>query len=277
MRHRKTTSISLSPATPRHWISRVSLVFLLGAGGVLLAMSKQNSAMSEKLRLSLMDAAAPVMEVAASPLTALSQAQAWFSEMADLRAQNARLREENRQLLQWQSTAKSMESENASLRALLHVPTPRKNSFISARIVSDLSGPYRHSALLGAGTAQGVQKDQAVLNERGLLGRIVEAGERSARVLLLTDLNSRVPVMLEGSRQKAILAGANDGLPTLAYLPADATVGIGDRVITSGDGGVFPQGVPVGVVEAVADGHVTVQLFADPSRAEFVSVMDYAL
>lgn len=274
---RKTGPVGLAPVAPRHWFFRASMLMLLTVSAALIVMSRSGNPAAQRLRESLMDASAPVLAAAASPMNAVAGVGEWFGELARLRAENIALKNENRELLQWQSAAKAMEAENASLKELMHVVASRKSNYITARIVSDLGGPYVHSALLAGGAEQGIRKDQPVINERGLIGRVIETGKTSARVLLLSDMNSRVPVMMESSREKGILSGSSDGAPRLTYLPADTHIEAGERIVTSGDGGVFPQGIAVGIVESVEKNGIRVQLFADPGRAEFVSVVDYAL
>ena len=120
-----------------------------------------------------------------------------------------------------------------------------------------------------------MRKGQAVISADGLVGRIAEAGQRSSRVLLLTDLNSRIPVLLESSRYRAVLAGNNTDRPGIEFLPVDAQVSPGDRVVTSGHGGLFPPGQPIGVVSSVNDAVARVQPFIEWSRLEYVSVLRY--
>jgi rod shape-determining protein MreC len=157
---------------------------------------------------------------------------------------------------------------------MLHVVPARQQSFVTVRIVSDFSGPFVQAALVNGGASAGLKVDQAVITSDGLIGRIIEAGEHSARVLLLTDINSRIPVVTEKSREKSIMVGAGHDLPSLTYLAANSAVAVGERVVTSGDGGVFPAGIPVGVVVSVGNG-VKVQPLANAAKATFVSAVDY--
>jgi rod shape-determining protein MreC len=277
MASKKTGSLHLTAMPARHWFYRASVIMMMTFAAVMLMMSKTGNPAIVKLRTSIADIVAPVLAVAASPMNAVADIGAWFGEMADLHARNIALSNENRQLLQWQAVAKRMEAENASLRSLLNVVVAPNNRYITARIVSDLGGPYAHSALLGAGSEQGVAKDQAVINENGLIGRVIETGKTSARVLLLGDMNSRIPVMIEGSHEKGILAGSDGRLPVLTYLAKDSTIAVGDRIVTSGDGGVFPRGIAVGIVSLIEKDTIAVQLFADPAQAEYVSIVDYSL
>lgn len=261
----------------RQGLYRATLLLMVTSGVALMLMSKTNNPAVTRIRTTITDIAAPVLAVAASPMDALYNAGAWVGEMARLRQENLMLKNQNLQLLQWQSAARSMEAENKSLRSLLNVVPSPKSTFITARVVSDMGGPYVHSALINGGQSNGIAKDQAVVNESGLMGRIVDAGNSSARVLLLNDINSRVPVVGEHSHEKSILSGNNTGLPTLSYLAADSHIAVGERIVTSGDGGVFPPGIAVGVVTSVDKGMVQVQPFVEPSKVQYVSVIDYSM
>jgi rod shape-determining protein MreC len=265
------------PLPGRHWFYRATLLMLVTSGLALIVMSKAGNPAITKLRTSINDAVMPVLAVAASPFDVVHDAGVWMKEMVSLRAENISLKNQNVQLLQWQAAAKDLEEENRSLRELLNAVPSRKRSYITARVVSDLGGPYVHSALLNGGSEQGINKDQAVINESGLAGRVVDVGKTSARVLLLTDINSRVPVMAEKAHEKAILAGSNNDTLNLTYLTANSAIQEGDRLVTSGDGGVFPPGIPVGIVTSIEKGAVSVQPFVDPIKIEYVSILDYSL
>ncbi|HTB35995.1 MAG TPA: rod shape-determining protein MreC, partial [Reyranella sp.] len=123
----------------------------------------------------------------------------------------------------------------------------------------------------------GVAHGQAVVTGEGLAGRIAEVGDNSARVLFVTDVNSRLPVVVERTRERAILAGDNSPQLRLTLLQSVAGVQRGDRIITSGHGGSFPVGIPVGEVVETGEGGVRVKPFADFSRLEFVRVVDYGV
>lgn len=277
MASRRSRAAHISIIPTKQVIARAAQVMMVTVALALFMMSKTGNPAVNTLRQSLADGIAPVLEFSISPLETISNATAWLHEMAALRAENVALKNKNLQLMQWQSTARDLESENQALRALIHVVPPPKSTFITVHIVSDLGGPYVRAALLSGGTEQGVKKDQAVVNESGLVGRVVDAGKTSARVLLLSDINSRVPVMIERTHEKSILMGHNDGLPTLSYLPADHTAEVGERVVTSGDGGIFPAGIEVGVISSIDKGVIKVQPMVDPTRVDYVNVIDFSL
>ncbi|MGH6920845.1 MAG: rod shape-determining protein MreC, partial [Geminicoccaceae bacterium] len=145
-----------------------------------------------------------------------------------------------------------------------------------ARVVADAGGPFVHTVLVDAGTDQGVVKGMAAVNERGLVGRVIEVGRRSARVLLLTDFNSRVPVMVEPARDQAILAGDNSREPGLIFLPLNPRMAVGQRVVTSGRGGVLPPGLAVGRISAIDDRKIAVAPVVDWDRLEYVRLLEYS-
>ncbi|HTI84989.1 MAG TPA: rod shape-determining protein MreC, partial [Alphaproteobacteria bacterium] len=144
-------------------------------------------------------------------------------------------------------------------------------------VIGESGGPFARSVLINAGSSDGLSRGQAVVNGDGLVGRLTDVGDSAARVLLLTDLNSRVPVVIEETRERAILAGDNSDRPTLAYLPPDARITSGQRVVTSGNGGVLPPGLQIGTVSVGRDGVPRVQPFVNWSKIEFVRIVDFGL
>jgi len=260
----------------KQWFYRASLVMMLTFGVALVVMSKTNNPAIGKLRTNITDIVTPVLSVASSPMSAIHNFGTWIGEMARIREENIALKNENVALLAWQTKAKAMEAENQSLRELLKVVPTQKSSYITVRVVSDLGGPYIHSALVNGGKAAGIKKDQAAISDNGLLGRVVDVGDSSARILLLNDINSRVPVIAERTHEKSILVGNNSDAPTLSYLAGESKIRVGERVVTSGDGGIFPAGIPVGIVTSVHKGVVKVQPYVDTTKVEYVSVIDYS-
>lgn len=265
-------------ATPMRGVAqRFAYVGLVGAAFALMLLGKIDTVLVERVRAGVVDALAPIMDVASQPLDAIRQGIDEGQALLNVRAENARLRDQNRQLLRWQAAARKLEDENRQLRSLLHVKGQRAASFITARVIADTGGTFAHSLILNAGSSDGVRKGEAVMTGAGLVGRVQETGRRSARILLLTDLNSRIPVQVESTRTRAILAGNNTDRPRLIDLPPGSVVSPGERIVTSGDAGAFPPGLAVGTIASVSDNSIAVQPFVDRSRLEYVSVLDYGL
>ena len=251
-----------------------SVIFMLAAT-LLLTVSFVRPGVFGGIRNSVSDIASPVLSVLSEPFHQVATLTNSVTGLSELRAENAQLREENIRLREWYQTALMLESENQSLHALLNVKPDPTHRFITARVIGDSGNAFVKSAIVSAGQNDNVQKGQAVLSGDGLVGRIIEAGNNSARVLLLTDVNSHVPVMVEGSRQKAILSGLNTDLPLLKYLPADFDIKQDARIITSGNGGMFMPGLPIGTVQIGKDGQPYVKPYADISRVTHVRIVDY--
>lgn len=243
----------------------------------LMLLGKADTALVERLRTSATDSVAPILEVAARPATAVSGVISNIRELSGVREENSRLREENERLRRWQVAARRLEAENDALKDLLNfVPEP-SSTFVTGRVVADTGGAFAQSLLITVGQKDGVHKGQAVVSGDGLVGRIAEAGQRASRVLLVTDINSRIPVTVGNSRQRAILVGDNSPQPRLMFLKAPQTVAPGDRVMTSGDAGAFPPGLAVGVIAVVADADVRIEPYVQRERLDYVRSIDYGL
>jgi rod shape-determining protein MreC len=261
----------------RGHVGRFAFGLLVGASILLMVLDHLGNPMVEALRVRVVDGVLPLLDAIARPVAAVRDASQGVDRFVAVWQENSRLHEENARLLQWQDTARRLAEENEALRAVAHVVPEPRSRFVTARVVATSGGAFVRTLLIAAGGEDGVVKGQAVIAPEGLVGRIVEVGKRTARVLLLTDLNSRVPVRLEASRDSAILAGDNSDLLRLQFLPEEAEIEVDDRVVTSGEGGLIPPGVPAGVVASWADGVATVSPLVDPQRLEFVTVLDYAV
>jgi len=256
---------------------RFAFVALIVLSIALLFLGKANIGVIEGLRTTTTDVMTPVLATISQPVDAFNSAVNKVQKLTDIVEENARLREENARLLKWQAVGRALSQENENYRQLLNALSDPLVLPITARVVGDSGGPFVRTLLLNAGRDDGIRVGQAVVGPLGLVGRIAETGTRSSRALLLTDLNSRIPAVLEKSRHKGILVGDNSASPTLEFLPNNAIVVPGDRIVTSGDGGMLPAGRPIGIVASVTERAIRVQTFTDWSRLEYVSVLRYDL
>ena len=265
----------IRPSIPmRESLARLTLPSLALAGVGVLLLGRADAPLAERARMALADVLTPAFAVVELPLAAARSVADALRDLRSLRADNARLQAENAQLLRWQAAAVTLDAENAMLKELLHwVPDPAATS-VTARVVADAGGVYARAVLLPIGRSQGVTKGQVALDGQGLVGRVTELGARSARVLLVTDLNSRIPVTLEGSRGHAILMGTNGPRPRLASWPEDAPPVEGERVVTSAEANAFPAGLPLGTVRYNA-GTPEVELAARLGHLDAVRLIDY--
>lgn len=242
----------------------------------LIALSKANSPLASRARSQVVDAFAPILAGVSQPIDVVSN---WLGAMAaasNLRDENARMLAEIERIRAVQIRVTQLEAENTILRKLLSAPVAIKGAHVVARVIADPGRGYVRSLLIGAGKRDGVRRGLAVVDARGLIGRVTEVGERSARVLLLLDINSRIPIRIERTRERAILAGNNSETPRLLYLSEVSQVQPGDRIVTSGHDGVLPPGLPVGLVSGIVGGIVRVRPLVKWGRIEFVRILSYS-
>lgn len=276
---KRNASISVAGlAVPfRIWGQRFAFLGLLALAFALMLLSKAETGALERARTAIVDATAPVLDVMSRPVEAGQAAAQSVESYFVVRAENIRLREENERLLRWMLMAQQLEVENATLRAQLDFVPEIAPRAITARVVADTGGAFFHSLLINAGARHFVQRGQAVVSHGGLVGRVAEVGDRSARVLLLTDLNSRIPAIVESTGDRVIVTGNNTPWPTLTYLASNSPVSAGDRVLTSGHGGVFPPGLVIGVVAEASETRVTIQPAVPLSQVSEARVLDYGV
>lgn len=253
--------------------SRFAFATLIAAAFGLMLLGKADVVMVERARVVVMDALAPVIEVMGRPAETVSDMMDNVRDLRFLRAENARLAIENERLERWQHVARRLEAENRALRALTNFVPPKAVDFVSARVIADAGGAFVRSVMVTGGRRHGVTPGNAAVSGEGLVGGLVEVGEEYSRVLLITDLNSQIPIVVERTRDPAVLAGDNTRAPRLIYLPQNAQVVPGDRIVTSGHGGVFPPGLAVGVVTTITDGAIRVTPFVDWERLEYVRIL----
>ena len=151
-----------------------------------------------------------------------------------------------------------------------------QKSPITAKVLSYPGRPYVKSILISSGKTEGVHLQQVVTDAHGLVGRVINVGHNVARILLATDLNSHTPVVLKGTKTQGILVGANDQALFLKYVK-EKFVHEGQVVETSGQGGVFPPGIPVGRVSKIENGTILVTLFSDVDHLSFVQLLSLSL
>lgn len=256
-------------------MSRASLVFLFVLGVALLLLGRTENFAVEASREIVLDFVMPVIRTVSSPFDFAGELADQVSSYADLRDKNARLQAQVDELKDWQARAREVEMKLARYQALLNVQPDPSIDYITGQIVADTGGPFVEAVLVDIGRDKGAASGDAVIDGDGIVGRIVGTGERASRVLLLTDLNSRVPVMIGAGEARAVLAGDNTRWPRIEYLSNNALVAAGARVMTSGDGGVIPAGLPVGTLVAMRDGSWRVELFSSEERLDYVRVLKY--
>lgn len=249
----------------------VGLLILLMFG--LFFLWRIDSPRVERFRSALVDRFVPSFHWAMAPVTWAVGVVDDFQSYARLYAQNQQLREELQQMKAWKEAALQLQQKNARLLDLNHVRLDPMLTHITGVVLADSGSPFRQSVLLNVGARDGIRDGWATMDGIGLVGRISGVGQKTSRVILLTDSNSRVPVTVQPSGQRAILSGDNSAIPPLDFLENSDEVRPGDQVVSSGDGGVFPAGLLVGSVVLGTDKRLRVDLAADYQRLEFLRVL----
>lgn len=254
-------------------VRRIVIGLALFVFFALFLLWRIDSPRVERFRAALVDRVVPSFEWALVPVSKGADIVEDFQSYGRIYEQNQELRRELQQMKAWKEAALQLEQENAKLRDLNNVRLDARLSYVTGVVLADSGSPFRQSVLLNVGARDGLVDGWAAMDGLGLVGRISGVGQRTARVILLTDSNSRIPVTIQPSGQTAILSGDNSIAPPLEFIENRELVRPGDRVLSSGDGGVFPDGLLVGEVVEGKDRRLRVRLSADYERLEFLRVL----
>ncbi|MGJ8597308.1 rod shape-determining protein MreC [Sulfitobacter sp.] len=227
----------------------------------------------ERFRAQVTDSLVPNLDWAMAPVTGTINLLRGYQSYQRLSEQNQELRSELRRMQTWKEAALQLEQENARLLDLNKVRLDPRLTYVTGVVLADSGSPFRQSVLLNVGARDGLVEGWATMDGIGLVGRISGVGDNTARVILLTDASSRIPAVIQPSGQRAIVAGDNSAAPPIDFLENPELVRPGDRVISSGDGGVFPAGLLIGQIAADPGGRLRVRLAADFERLEFLRVL----
>ena len=229
------------------------------------------------MRYSIMDVMTPVIGVLSRPVESASDAISEAQSLLKLRTENQQLKSENSRLRQWRQVGLWMQMENSALKDLMNYRVDRRAHYITTRVAANTGGAFLQNLVALAGSQDGVRRGLPVITGDGLVGRTTEVGQITSRILTLTDLNSRVPVIVGRDKLRAILKGRNSEMPELVYTGEAVGLSVGDEVFTSGRGGVFPTGLPVGIVAEILPQTIKVRLHVSSRDAQYVRILDYGL
>ena len=247
-------------------------VLILCLLGVFLVW-RIDSPRVERFRAAVTDRFVPNLTWAMAPVTGTINLLKDFESYQRLAQQNRELRSELRRMQAWKEAALQLEQENARLLDLNNVRLDPRLTYITGVVLADSGSPFRQSVLLNVGARDGLVDGWATMDGIGLVGRILGVADNTARVILLTDASSRIPAIIQPSGQRVIVSGDNSAAPLIDFLEDSDQVRPGHRVVSSGDGGVFPAGLLIGQVAVDPNGKQRVRLAADYQRLEFLRVL----
>jgi rod shape-determining protein MreC len=261
---------------PLVWTAAVVVVVALIASVLLILVDRRHDADADgygPVRAGIDAGAGPLNGIFAAPVRWAGAASDYFGGYFFAVSENRRLKKELEELLPWRDQAIALKNVNARYEAMLGLRTEPVVTLATARAVSESRGPFAKSFLLDAGSDKGIRIGNPVITEQGLVGRVVGVTGGVSRMLLLTDVASRTPVLIDRTDARALLTGDGSGNPKLEFVRGVGAVQAGDRVLTSGDGGGFPRGVPIGVAARGIDGSWRVKLFSDRGAIDYVRIM----
>ena len=257
--------------------STITLILAFFISGAFLFADRGSERLLSQTATGTEAGFAPALALLSTPLRAIENVFIGFQDRSRAVEENKALREELYALREDKQRAEIMEMKLASFEKILGadfgIDIPSKK--IVTRAVSEINGPFVRSALINAGVNKGIEKGHPVMTVHGLYGHVLRSGPYSARVLQLGDLNSRISVMSARSQARAILSGDNSDLPLLAFVEDRAAWREGDKVLSSGDGGILPQGLPIGDVTSNGSGQLVVALYTTGKPIDWVWVYPY--
>ena len=256
--------------------ARLPLIIVAALAVALILIGKAQSSLFDRARTHVMDWMEPALQASRVPVDTTTRWVGSIGAIFSVYQENLRLKDENARLRQWHNTALVLDDRVKRYQLLLHaVPDPALSSVV-ARVIGRASHAFRQTMILDAGKSGGVKPGQAVVDARGMIGRIFLTGERTSWVILLTDMDSRIPVTIAPENAQAIMAGDNSPAPTIETLLQGKQLKPGDQVVSSGDGDILPAGLPIGTIVAVGGGY-RVALYADQSTTQDVEILDFKL
>ena len=261
---------------PLTWTAGLSVLLAAVAAIAFLVVDHRETAQAgvlDPVRRAADGVTRPVSGAVAAPVIWSGNVFSFITSYFDAANENRRLRQEVAELRQVRDMAVALRVTNQRYESLLGLRTEPEIQTVTARSIADARGPFANTRLADAGSSVGIQIGNPVLSDRGLVGRIVGVAPNISRILLLTDIASRTPVMVSRTNARAVLTGDGGPNPRLSYLRSREPLRAGDMIVTSGDGGVFPRGLAVGVAVRAMDGSWRVSLASDAAPVDFVKVL----
>jgi rod shape-determining protein MreC len=261
--------------------AQLPLIIVIALAVVLVLLGKAQGTLFDRARAHVTDMMAPMLQKVRAPVAGFDRFFGSIGEIFSVYEQNLKLKDENARLRQWRNVAIVLQGRVTRYQTLLHaVPDPQMNRVL-ARVIGRASRPFLQTMILDAGRDNYALPGQAVMDARGMIGRVYLTGQRTSWVILLTDLNSRIPVTIAPSsgntpNVQAMMTGDNSTLPALEMVSRTVTLHAGDQVTSSGDGGLLPAGLPVGTVMSNGAGGWRVALLADATASQDVEILNFS-
>jgi len=224
------------------------------------------------LRSLLNDGVYRISAISSSPIKFSGTVKDFFITHISVYKENRELKIKLEKLKNKDFQTLYLQTENKRLQDIIQLEKKSAFTTVAARVILDKNSPYLNSVIINRGSGSRIKLGMPVLSEGNLVGRVVEVNFLSSRILLLNDLNSKIPVMISPKGSQAILSGRGEDKPKLEYLPEKFELSDKNLVFTSGKDGIFFEGIPVGNV-IFEDNKIKVKLFSDPNQLSFINVI----
>ena len=254
---------------------KIEFLFFILAGVALLVTSKINQEITNNINGVFINISAPIIKFNSLPINFIIDLSTNFGDLIKANKENKLLKAENERLKFFYLKAFDIDKENKELREIFNFVSVRIAKYQAARLVGYSNQSYGNNVFIDSGAKQGVNNGDIIISKNSLIGRVIQVEEDKSRVLLITDVNFRVPIITYESNMRGVLAGNNSGLMEILYLNKNHNIKIGDMVFTSGDGDLVPPGLLVGIVEKVSDNYVGVKMAEDINRINIVAIAKY--
>lgn len=242
---------------------------------LLIVTSKFSSSVTDNISMRVVNYSMPIARIVSMPLNLVVSFTINLQELVDAKNKNILLTAENEKLKSLYIKSLNIHQENTQLKEILKYVGLRSTKFLVARLIAHPYQTYSRNVFIDAGNSQGVKDDDIVTGNNALIGRVDQVSDGKSRVLLATDINSRIPVIVSGARTKGILAGNNSNVMEILYLEKNHHITTGDMVFTSGDGDALPPGLLIGVVTETDKGTAQVEMIENVKNLDVVSVINY--
>jgi rod shape-determining protein MreC len=217
----------------------------------------------------------PVSKAVSLPINFIVDNIINFHDLVDIRNQNLILAKENSKLKSLYIQSLHIKQENSQLKEIVKYTGARSTKYIATKLIAQSYQTYNNDAFISSGEAQGVLDGDIVIGRNALIGRVSQVGDHKSRVLLVTDINSHIPIIISGSNIKGVLAGDNSNVMRVLHLNKSAKINVGDMVFTSGDGDSIPPGFLIGVVTKFSNNNARVEVAENIKDLDIVSVISY--
>ncbi|MFM8186141.1 MAG: rod shape-determining protein MreC [Alphaproteobacteria bacterium] len=254
---------------------KVEAIFFVFLSIILLVTSRVNKDYTNKINEFFINVSSPIVSIVSFPINTSFDLIVNFNQLILAKKENEKLKSELIKLQNFYISSLGIHQENKELRNALNFVKSKTENYKIARIIGISNKIFDNKILIDSGLDRGVKEGQIVTGDRAVIGRVAEVFNEKSRILLLTDSNSRIPIIASRTRNRGIISGNNSGLMEILYLPKNHQINLGDKIFTSSDGDVIPPGLLVGIVKRIDKNSVYVAPIENIGSLNIVSIIDY--